>query len=421
VPQGKSEKGRDGILSVALALVLFLAGLGLSSTQSDFRFWYRHSWEVVGLEWSFILFYFMVTHRPAELWKEILLHHRKAATLGGLWVAVVLASYLSSPYYGYDNPLALMRLAETFSHPLFFVVLWDFFSHYRPRYLWICMGVLLPALGVTVLFFLGILFDKPGGGIWNIPMLHWGELHVNDNVRRIGYQLETAIVMASCLFPKKNLRIQLLLFIVPVSAFLFWLGGRASILGALIGIAFYFAMRGKGEGLLKLAAWMAVALLLGWIAVHFQTGVLQISHDMAARTLHAADLDQASSGRLSLWSSILYEWKGHPWLGTGPQSCFFYPQRGEMIVHPHNFLLQFLVEWGLLGVMLFALLLTALLRRGWEYYREKGIPDRPIRLTALSLILALSLSGLFGGTYFFAHTSLTLALAYALWVSVPHR
>jgi O-antigen ligase len=304
---------------------------------------------------------------------------------------------------------------------VFFVVLWDFFSRFTPNYHLICSGLIVSALLIAVLLGIGLLNGDQGVGVWKLPIPHWGTLHVNDNIRRLGYLFETAIVASLCFLTRKGWRFVTGILIAILAFFLLWLGGRASILGVVAGTGFYLVMEtGNRKKSLKFLAWILLMLFLIWIVFHIRIpGLEKIGTTIVERTMEAPTLDQMSTGRLSLWSLILEEWGRSPWVGTGPQSCFFYPGRGEKIIHAHNFVLQFLGEWGILGASLFLLLLAGTLRRGWSLYRDDFSSTRLVRLTALSLFLALSATGLFGGTYFFAQTSLYLLIAYALWASTP--
>ena len=416
----KTVKMESNILSATLALVLFFTGLGLSRSSSDFQFWYRSTWQILALEWLFILFYFTLTRRISPLFMEILHAHRQTAFLVGLWAMSLLTSYVFSPVYSHGNLLVLMRLAETFTHLIFFVVLWDFFSRYRANFTLIFLGAAMPSLLMLLFLGTGLLGGGHGIGIWGLPLPHWGTLHLNDNIRRIGYQLVVAMVLFFYFLSSKKFRRLCSILIGLMGISLLWLGGRAAILGILSAVFFYIITTKRSKSLGKSIRLIAITSLAVFSAAHFHILNMGRLGTMLERTFHASSIDQMSTGRIKLWSMILDQWSRHPWLGLGPQSCFFLPGHDRMIIHAHNFLLQFLEEWGLIGTLLFLLLLYRLLRYGWKIYRHDPRPDiRNVKITAASLILALTVIGLFGGNYFFAQTSLLLVLAYATWASSP--
>lgn len=64
------------------------------------------------------------------------------------------------------------------------------------------------------------------------------------------------------------------------------------------------------------------------------------------------DTEQISGGRLSLWIGTYDKWLEAPWFGWGSGSTFW-----EVYVEnwthtqPHNFVLQFLISWGIVGAV----------------------------------------------------------------------
>jgi len=206
-----------------------------------------------------------------------------------------------------------------------------------------------------------------------------------------------------------------------MAIFLIVLGGRASLLGAFVAMALHLLYRKGWKPFLKVfAALMAIALffLMAHYLFHFHDAYLS---KMLDRTLLASSLESATSGRTDVWSMLAENLHNHWILGTGPQSYFFYPGRGSMIIHAHNFILQFLGEWGVMGTALFVILLGYGGVNGLKKLRAKSRQGAVPRLAAGLGIAALTVTGLFGGTYFFAQSSFFLAIFYAIWVSSSDR
>ncbi len=402
-------------LSWLLAAVLFFGELGLTPERSDLRFWYESTWITLFTLFLFVILYLSTTRRLAHLARRAAPWRSPMALSVWLWISVVTVSFFCSTQVDVENPLVRMRLAEYIVYILFFVVLQDFFSRYRPEFRVIFSGVIAAALVLTLAYFLGRITETEPSGAWGLPMLHFGALSFNDNIRRLGYLLESALVLLLywSMVPLRN-RIFPIVVAAALFLFLLWLEGRASLLGLYAVGVLYLFIEGKKRGWTKRSMILATALA---IAVPVGSYLLGFGHtgSVIDRTLSAPSLDSASSSRLELWSAMLREWWSRsPWIGTGPQSLLAYPGMGSGIIHPHNFLLQFLIEWGVVGTVLFLWLLGSLLYRGWRSFRRGG-ESRPARLTAGLAIVALSVTGLLGGIYFFSQTVLILLIMYAAW------
>lgn len=62
--------------------------------------------------------------------------------------------------------------------------------------------------------------------------------------------------------------------------------------------------------------------------------------------------DQVSSGRADIWAITYDKWLEAPWFGWGSGSTFWEVHVVEWRhTQPHNFVLQFLVSWGIIGAM----------------------------------------------------------------------
>jgi putative inorganic carbon (HCO3(-)) transporter len=112
------------------------------------------------------------------------------------------------------------------------------------------------------------------------------------------------------------------------------------------------------------------------------------------------------AGRLELWKDTLLMLREHPIFGAGLSGFaeriapFWNPTHPERFIDPHNILLNFWVEMGLLGVVAFAWLLVVAFRvssRGW---REAAEAWRPIELGVALGLVALVVHGLFDVPYF---------------------
>jgi O-antigen ligase len=134
------------------------------------------------------------------------------------------------------------------------------------------------------------------------------------------------------------------------------------------------------------------------------------------------------AGRIELWKDTLLMLREHPIFGAGLSGFaeriapFWDPTHpAERFIDPHNILLNFWVEMGLLGVVAFAWLLVVAFRvssRGW---RDAAEPWRPIELGVSLGLVALVVHGLVDVPYFKNDLSLEFWTLIGLaWAGAQH-
>lgn len=132
-------------------------------------------------------------------------------------------------------------------------------------------------------------------------------------------------------------------------------------------------------------------------------------------------------GRFHLWSATLHMLRDHPILGAGLSGFatvigpYWNPTNIDRFTYPHNIVLNFWTETGLLGLLAFAAILVIGLVSSWRGSRA-GHPEwRAIHLGVLLALVAVVVHGLVDVPYwkndlsleFWALLSLTLAPAAA--------
>jgi putative inorganic carbon (HCO3(-)) transporter len=112
------------------------------------------------------------------------------------------------------------------------------------------------------------------------------------------------------------------------------------------------------------------------------------------------------AGRLELWSATLQMLRQHPIFGAGLSGFaeriapFWNERHPERFIDPHNIILNFWVETGILGVVAFAWLLAVALRVAWRGWKDAGPDWRPIFLGILLALVAILVHGLVDVPYF---------------------
>ncbi|NRB42703.1 MAG: O-antigen ligase family protein, partial [Pseudomonadales bacterium] len=127
------------------------------------------------------------------------------------------------------------------------------------------------------------------------------------------------------------------------------------------------------------------------------------------------DLNRFSTGRTNIWKAALSAADESPWLGLGPNGYLFIDDRPYGI-QPHNLIVQFYVEWGVVGGGMFILLLLFSVYFGGRILLYKSMGEIPVVYHAAALIiLVLSLLGLLDGTYFHSQPVFYLTIAFAIF------
>ena len=344
-----------------------------------------------------------------------------------LWMACITISFVASPYDVAAVAVGRLRYLQTVSHVVFFIAVRDFFGRVRLPIAWLLIAI--PASCFVVALMAAYLSIGVDGHDPAISEQWFSDPPFNTHIRHSGYQvaagvsvLTTFFISGSCTTPAK---IPLLLVLIALCTFLIWMGGRASVLSVVVAFAL-LAVTLRVKGAPSRSLWLAFSLsvaaglvLSEWLAVFDWNGVV----DLATRTAEAVaaeDLNQLGTGRFAVWLSSWESVREHLIFGLGPNGYWFMPNR-IYGVQPHSFLVQFLVEWGLAGSLLFLGLLLYGFWRGFlaHVVRARGGLDIA-SLSAGTMIVALTVHGLVDGTYYHPQPSLYLALGFAVW-TLPRR
>jgi putative inorganic carbon (hco3(-)) transporter len=133
--------------------------------------------------------------------------------------------------------------------------------------------------------------------------------------------------------------------------------------------------------------WILIALavfLFSW-----QTVVPTSVRERVLMTYDAQDksLDSSAQERVAIWDDAVALFQEHPVFGTGFDT-YEWQQRVGSFRDTHNYYLKVLVETGIVGLMLFLLLLAQTTQVGWKLYRSAQDPF--FRSLGLGFLLFLS-------------------------------
>jgi putative inorganic carbon (HCO3(-)) transporter len=229
------------------------------------------------------------------------------------------------------------------------------------------------------------------------------------------------------------------LFLVPLIAFaaaiaMHWSSRPVRLLAAAFAAAGTLSVllsfsRGGYLALVAVAIGLALSHRYRWflLAGGVVVGVLLMQIPiLASRVSTDVDLSNPHNtlvGRFHLWSVTLQMLRDHPLFGAGLSGFstvigpYWNPTNIDRYTYPHNILLNFWTETGVLGVIAFGWILVAGLLSAWRGWRLKSSEWAPIHLGVLLALVAVVAHGLVDVPYwkndlsleFWALFSLTLA------------
>jgi putative inorganic carbon (hco3(-)) transporter len=181
---------------------------------------------------------------------------------------------------------------------------------------------------------------------------------------------------------------------LPAMLLTFSRGGYVAMAAVAVGLALSHRRR-----LWLLAGAVVVGILVAAIPPVFHRIALEFQNVNGTTFFGRA-------GRIELWKATLQMLQQHPLFGAGLSGFadriapFWNPTHPERFIDPHNILLNFWVETGVLGVIAFAWLMVIALRVSWRGWHGATGDWRPIELGALLAMLAILTHGLVDVPYF---------------------
>ena len=180
---------------------------------------------------------------------------------------------------------------------------------------------------------------------------------------------------------------------------LFFAYSRGAYIGALAAVLFFGIV--KKRSLLLLL----VAIVIFWQTLLPQTVVERI----AMTESPSGELESSAGKRVELWDRAVELFQNNPLFGIG-YGGFSLSVSVEGLTDTHNFYMRMLSEQGIIGIVLFGIVLLAAFRSGWRLY---GLAQtsylRGLGLGFMGCVIAVVVTNMFGdrwsyfvlGGYFF--------------------
>lgn len=405
----KSKTIRDRVLLILLCGLTF--SIALTSGQNSFY----NATIVLRHEVVFIVAYMLINQSIPDAFR---LHRNNifVYVLFVLWAVLVTISFVFSQYELMVNYKSIDRYYQTIFHVVFFIYVYQFLVDKNKDDFRLLLMLPLSVIFI-VLIFLIVWFgfgESYKFGWFNNPPLA-------DHIRHIGYiaTASTSVAIIYMLYPEKtNKNIFLYLFLLFISsALLVWTGGRAAVI-SIVAVSLLSVLYLAYIKKLKISR-LVIACVAVFLSVYFVEIFKVFSWNgvfsMISRTEEASDINSVTSNRVAIWLSVIESLKGNWLLGLGPQSYYFMP---NLIYgrHPHNIFLQFILEWGVLGAVVF---LSLLLFAGVKIlsYMKNNVASVYF-LSGAAVWFSLSIHSLVDGIYYHAQPSYYVSISLAICLSV---
>jgi O-antigen ligase len=141
---------------------------------------------------------------------------------------------------------------------------------------------------------------------------------------------------------------------------------RTFLLGSILAVASYSLTSVKKIGYAIVIFSSVLVIFTGIVVTDLASGLKsKFTSDLSvkAEQLRSDDIDVVSAGRISMWAGALEEFKTNPFVGVGLGNALRkYPAYNDVIPRPHNLYIQILAELGILGLIIFIVLLAKTFR-----------------------------------------------------------
>ena len=400
----------DNLIYIFISSVIFI-------TAGDFINDYK---KLIFLKVTIIFLISFKINFIGELKNEI----KKKETISGILILFIISvtiSFIISPSKIHQFAFQWLRIRylDTITDIFLFIFLYLYFKDRNINYNNLIKSIILPGLFFSIFVIYTYISNK---GLPNTNK----EILFFDGIRMVG-MLITVLVsfylgsMCSILQNKNVQNIFFLTIFMTLAVLLMGRGTIVSILTTYLFMSTLLLIKKKkflNEFLIFIFS-ICISILLAQIIFH----ILSSSDDFVFREkktfLYTFD-------RVQLWNYGYIIFSESPYFGKGPGGFAiaayndFYAQKsyGDILIgdpfthnHPHNFIIQFMVEWGIVGTSLIFSLLIILGIRSLKYFFK--YKDYRLLIPGLSIV-GLTCHGFVDGALFHA----TFTFYFVLFISI---
>jgi O-antigen ligase len=279
---------------------------------------------------------------------------------------------------------------------------------------------------ILIAFAIGILYEVAGGyalaiAARNVAGANWVNFPAGTtHVRQLGfYGIALSGLSAGLLATAEDRRPRFAYFVLAIIGFA-WTdlsGGRAAFIAGLAGCMLVAALapaeRKRMSALYLLTAFfVALPLSLIYVPDPRWWGLPSILGRLSG--FHSAM--EFTTGRLFWWMGALKGFLASPLIGHG-EGQYAYEVAGGQWNHPHNSILQFLYQWGLIGTTCVMIITTPIIAS-----IGRAVSERPeVALPATGALTGLLLMSLLEGSLYHAFPVMIVVVCLAILASVSGK
>ncbi len=188
---------------------------------------------------------------------------------------------------------------------------------------------------------------------------------------------------------------------LPVACFLFVTamvcGGRAGWAGLLVGTLVFLGFGGRYHGIVihKKHWLMGAALMALAVCLYAFSFGNEFAFDRVTIVGETGQGRGMLSGRLDVWAQVLSHVWQEPFFGIGVMNYRNLP--GAIDLHPHNWLLQILLEGGVVSLVMFVALIGTVLWRFVQYAKGSIYGIAALASLCAFLVAGLANTSIFNG------------------------
>lgn len=345
---------------------------------------------------------------------------KRSVLYGMLWMFSFTFSML---FNNRIEIVSILRFIETLTHVLFAYHLAQVV--YKEKVvIYVCYSITIPMVVVIVSmiciynypyflyseFIYGLKYNRVSEDWFNNPPFY-------AHIRHSGFHNNIALVCSIFLvfhYFKRNILVFFcnVVILIILMSFLIWTGGRGAILSVLIALSISFMLSPlfRKQAIIIICCILLSTYVSELFRVYEWNGVFRVYDSFSEEKIEAI-----SSGRASLWIEALNTLNAKSiWFGHGAESFYLLGVR-DYHIQPHNFIIQFLMEWGIIGTVLFFLFVYNVFKPFFKVKYITLIVKKNVNVLPPIMIIVSTVSLAFtDGSLFYSQPIFYLSLAIAL-------
>ena len=345
-------------------------------------------------------------------------NNQKTVIILSLFLISITISYIGSPGKIEDWGFEFVRhkYLQSVIYFLFFIATYIYLNKYQFNFKYFKKVITLSAL-LFVLITYTRYFFKVNSEVYNL-------LSFFSTIRSPGYVLTSLISLFIgfiLIKNSKNLSFTDIAIFSTLISLVYFFGGRGNLISIIIAcIISIVYQRVIKENINVLISTYLTSFVLGLIILEIFKSLYSLNSDITV-TSHAL-LRSNFLDRIEVWVASLNLLKENVFFGQGPNILILLQANGlleignwsknnMMVSHPHNFLIQFLIEWGLIGTLLILFLMTKNTLKGIIILIKKQ--NKYLIIPVLN-VAGLTAHGMVDGTYIHPVTVTFLLISNAM-------